>query len=182
MANDRITLLKERVASEIPVADIWNFITGQNVESGTDVGGVKCPLHGDGNDDKPSAKVYGESSNHVWCWVCKRKWDSIALIQLRMGLSFPNAVEELAKRLSDGGSSVASVQRQSFRVKKNVDNAAVFRIHEIERAAFAQRHRFDLETYCRLSVGVDRSLALARSGKDSSRHEELLRGLVERHV
>jgi len=39
-----------------------------------------CPFHG--RDNKPSARVYGETArgpSHVWCFVCQERWDAISL-------------------------------------------------------------------------------------------------------
>jgi hypothetical protein len=39
-----------------------------------------CPFHG--KDTNPSARIYPESPNspsHVWCFVCRERWDVIAL-------------------------------------------------------------------------------------------------------
>lgn len=39
-----------------------------------------CPFHG--KDEKPSARVFPSDANshsHVWCYVCKERWDAIAL-------------------------------------------------------------------------------------------------------
>lgn len=39
-----------------------------------------CPFHG--SDNKPSARIYPESTrgpSHAWCFVCQERWDAISL-------------------------------------------------------------------------------------------------------
>ena len=41
---------------------------------------VSCPFHG--KDENPSARVYPStprSPSHVWCFVCRERWDAISL-------------------------------------------------------------------------------------------------------
>lgn len=45
-----------------------------------------CPFHG--VDTHPSARVYPTSANgpsHVWCFVCRKRWDSIGLWRMFAG-------------------------------------------------------------------------------------------------
>jgi hypothetical protein len=55
-----------------------------------------CDLHGDGQDNTPSARVYPD--NWFYCFACGTQRDAIALLQEREGLEFIEAVEALEKR------------------------------------------------------------------------------------
>jgi hypothetical protein len=47
---------------------------------------ISCPFHG--VDNRPSARVYPESvegPSHVWCWVCRERWDCIGLWKRHTG-------------------------------------------------------------------------------------------------
>jgi len=41
---------------------------------------IRCPFHGE--DNKPSARAYPETSSsksHIWCYYCRKSWDVIGL-------------------------------------------------------------------------------------------------------
>ena len=54
-----------------------------------------CDLHGDGQDRKPSARLY---ENQFFCFACGRSRDVISLVQEKEGLEFWAAVRLLEKR------------------------------------------------------------------------------------
>src|SRR3989304_2361067 len=119
MTGDAVDRLKTRGLTEIPIALVWNEVTGQDVSEGMDVSGVRCPFHGGGTDEHPSAKLFGSSGNSVWCWACNKKWDAIALIRQSKEIGFVDAIELLAARLPKGA-SVAPVV-----TKPKVDDVAM---------------------------------------------------------
>lgn len=51
---------------------------------------ARCPFH---EDKDPSMHLFPD--NHVYCFSCGRGWDTIAFVQEREGLSFPEAVQRL---------------------------------------------------------------------------------------
>jgi hypothetical protein len=62
-----------------------------------------CPFHG--KDESPSARVYPSSPrgpSHVWCFVCRERWDVIALWKKYSGgeKSFHRLLSELEKLYS----------------------------------------------------------------------------------
>lgn len=62
---------------------------------------VSCPFHG--KDENPSARVYPttpRSPSHVWCFVCRERWDAISLWKKYSdgeGKSFHRLLSELEK-------------------------------------------------------------------------------------
>lgn len=63
---------------------------------------VSCPFHG--KDENPSARVYPSSPrspSHVWCFVCRERWDAISLWKKYSGdgdgKSFHQLLSELEK-------------------------------------------------------------------------------------
>jgi hypothetical protein len=59
-----------------------------------------CPFHG--KDESPSARVYPSSPrgpSHVWCFVCRERWDAIGLWKKYTGAdkSFHRLLSELEK-------------------------------------------------------------------------------------
>ncbi len=56
-----------------------------------------CDLHGDGQDNKPSARVY-PGGGQFFCFACGRSRDVIALVREKEGLEFWKAVKVLEGR------------------------------------------------------------------------------------
>jgi len=56
-----------------------------------------CDLHGDGNDTKPSARVY-PGNNQFFCFACGRSRDVLALVMEKESLSFWDAVRLIEHR------------------------------------------------------------------------------------
>ena len=55
-----------------------------------------CPLHGDGHDERGSARYYADT-NTAKCWGCDQLYDPIGWVQAYHGLSYPEAVEMLCR-------------------------------------------------------------------------------------
>jgi hypothetical protein len=56
-----------------------------------------CDLHGDGADNKPSARFYPDSSSW-YCFACSRSRDAITTVMEKEGVSFGQACSILEKR------------------------------------------------------------------------------------
>jgi hypothetical protein len=56
-----------------------------------------CTLHGDGSDNKPSARYYPDGGQ-FYCFACGRSRDAITLVREVENLSFWQAVRSLEKR------------------------------------------------------------------------------------
>lgn len=70
----------KRRAREYPFADLYEFKRGMAL----------CPFHA---DKDPSMRLFPD--NHVYCFSCAKGWDTIAFVQERDGLNFPEAVKRL---------------------------------------------------------------------------------------
>lgn len=55
----------------------------------------RCPFHG--KDNKPSARYYRRTQS-AFCWVCHKKFDVIAFIMEKVGLSYGGALRHLIQR------------------------------------------------------------------------------------
>ena len=81
----------DRIREEIPIsavlADLGYMVL-------PDAGGreqqFSCDLHGDGSDQKPSARCY-PTSNSWYCFGCSRTRDAITTIMEKKGMSVPDA-------------------------------------------------------------------------------------------
>ena len=56
-----------------------------------------CDLHGDGDDNTPSARFY-PGGGQFFCFACGRSRDAIALVREKEGLGFWQAIRVLEKR------------------------------------------------------------------------------------
>lgn len=72
----RVDLIK----SHVTAADVLSKHGVELRKSGNQEEQISCPFHG--TDKKPSARYFpdsGESSSHVWCFVCHERWDIFKL-------------------------------------------------------------------------------------------------------
>ena len=87
-----------RIREEIPILDVLAAYGYAVHPSGGDrEQQFSCDLHGDGNDTKPSARVYPDSAS-FYCFACGRTRDAITLVREKEGLGFWPAVRVLEKR------------------------------------------------------------------------------------
>jgi hypothetical protein len=84
----------DRIREEIPIQRVLEDY-GYQVDAGYDgEQQFPCDLHGDGNDNKPSARVYPDSSSW-YCWACDRSRDAIELVREKEGMEFWDALKKL---------------------------------------------------------------------------------------
>lgn len=87
----------DRIRKEINIADVLaNYGYFVHAEYGGEEQ-FRCDLHGDGNDNKPSARVYPDS-NSFYCFACSRSRDPIELVREKEGVGFWDAVKLLEKQ------------------------------------------------------------------------------------
>jgi len=97
MTNNRAKQRVTRIKEEIPIVDVLVHY-GYHVHAG---GGdtemqFQCDLHGDGRDNKPSARVYPESAS-FYCFACSKVYDAVDLVQIKENLNFGQACRFLEK-------------------------------------------------------------------------------------
>lgn len=93
-ARDRADRIKE----EIPILQVL-YDLGYRVhpDGGDREQQFQCDLHGDGRDNKPSARVYPRSSSW-FCFGCGETRDAIKTLQDREDLNFHDACTYLEKK------------------------------------------------------------------------------------
>ncbi len=89
----------ERIRQIVRVADILE-------QEGFDVLGsndgeqqFRCHLHGTGQDNKPSARLYPDT-NSWYCWGCQKARDPISTIRDARGVTFREVVRLLERSLN----------------------------------------------------------------------------------
>lgn len=92
---------------------------------------LRCPLHGDGQDQTPSARLFRES-NHLYCWGCSKSYDPIDVIQLIHKLAFAPAVEHLVNVYVNGN-------KATLRVVPRVSPELRRRAEALEQSALSAR-------------------------------------------
>jgi hypothetical protein len=85
----------DRIKAEIPIVRVLSDY-GYAVRDGAEEREQQfsCDLHGDGNDTKPSGRVYPDSSSW-FCFACSTARDAVATVQAKEGLDFKSAVTKL---------------------------------------------------------------------------------------
>jgi DNA primase len=87
----------DRIREEIPIQQVLSDY-GYRIEAGYDgEQQFSCDLHGDGQDNKPSARVYPDSASW-YCFACDRTRDSIQTVREKEGMDFWPAVKALEGR------------------------------------------------------------------------------------
>jgi hypothetical protein len=88
----------ERIRVEIPLIRVLEDYGYQVDSRGEDrEQQFSCDLHGDGNDTKPSARVYPDGGQ-FFCFACGSSRDAVALVQEKEGVEFWQAVRVLEQR------------------------------------------------------------------------------------
>jgi hypothetical protein len=68
------------IHDKVTVYDILRR-NGVSLKHSTDrIEQISCPFHG--KDENPSARIYpgdAKSPAHIWCFVCRERWDAISL-------------------------------------------------------------------------------------------------------
>ena len=94
----RLRRAADRIREVIPLGEVL-LAYGYDVHP--DSGGrdqqFRCDLHGDGQDNKPSAHLYAEN-NQFFCFACGRSRDAVALVREKEGCSFWDAIKRLEKQ------------------------------------------------------------------------------------
>mgnify|MGYP001204054275 CR=1 FL=1 len=85
----------DRIRKEIPIAQLL-YDLGYSVRPDADYREQQfsCDMHGDGQDHKPSARVYPDS-NSWYCFACPKIRDGIQTVQEKHGLGFLEALKWL---------------------------------------------------------------------------------------
>lgn len=87
----------ERVKTQVPIRHLLaSFGYRVQVDGGDREEQFCCDLHGDGHDNKPSARVYPD--NTIYCFACGIARDTIALTRAKQDLGFWEAVEWLEQK------------------------------------------------------------------------------------
>lgn len=88
----------ERLRKLVPILKILaNYGYRVREDGGLREQQFSCDLHGDGQDQRPSARVYPES-NSWYCWACDRTRDVIQTVQEKEGLTFWPTVRLLERQ------------------------------------------------------------------------------------
>ncbi len=94
----RLQKSADRVRKEIPIVRVL-YDYGYQVDPRAEEYEQQfcCDLHGDGRDNKPSARVY-PGGGQFFCFACGRSRDVIALVREKEGLDFWKALRSLENR------------------------------------------------------------------------------------
>lgn len=88
----------DRIKEQIPIVQVLYDLGYQvHPQGGDREQQFQCNLHGDGTDNKPSARVYPRSAS-FYCFACGETRDAIKTIQDKEGLNFHDACTYLEKK------------------------------------------------------------------------------------
>lgn len=107
----------ERIKKKIPIEKVlsdYGYDVHSQLEGREEQ--FSCDLHGDGNDGKPSARVYSET-NTWYCFGCSKIRDAVDTVQAKEGLTFKESLTFLEKKYGlpvlswEGGVSESKSQK-----------------------------------------------------------------------
>ncbi len=88
----------DRIREEVPIVQVLvDYGYTVHPDGGDREQQFSCDLHGDGQDSKPSARVYPQSAS-FHCFACGRSRDAITLVRERDSVDFWAAVKVLESR------------------------------------------------------------------------------------
>lgn len=87
----------QRIREQIPLSQVLSAY-GYHVyaDDGEHEQQFSCDLHGDGQDNTPSARLYPDS-NKFYCFACGKVRDTVTLVMEKEGVPFWNAVQKIEK-------------------------------------------------------------------------------------
>lgn len=93
--SDRAKAASERIREHVPILEVLvTYGYRVRADSGEREQQFQCDLHGSGRDNKPSARVYPESSSW-YCFACDKTRDAIETVKAKEGVKFWEAVKLL---------------------------------------------------------------------------------------
>jgi len=86
----------DRIREEVPLDTVLARYGYDIIEKSDREQQFSCDLHGDGSDNKPSARYYPDSSSW-YCFACSKSRDAISTVMSKEGLSFSEACTSLER-------------------------------------------------------------------------------------
>ena len=97
--NPRTQRRLDRIKEEVDILALLEGF-GFRVRAGMDrEQQFQCSLHGDGSDNKPSARAYPET-NSWHCWACQKSRDAVSTVREVNNLGFMDAIKWLESKFS----------------------------------------------------------------------------------
>jgi len=133
---------------------------------------IPCPFHGP--DNKPSARYYpDDGSGHVYCFVCRENWDSIALYSRFNSISYGQATVQLANRfgidLDIKGEEEEKKQSPIDKIKK--------KLKAVDKKIYRVRDKCSLIEYTKICMIYDHIFFDVKRSVISSATDEALERL-----
>lgn len=97
----------DNIKSQVAIHDILNHY-GIKILTQDREFQYPCPLHGDGQDNSYSARMYPDSQS-TYCWACHKSRDVVGWVCDAEGLGFANALSWIERTFS-----VKNVPRMTF--------------------------------------------------------------------
>jgi len=128
---------------------------------------ISCPFHGE--DRKPSARVYpdeADSPSHVYCYVCRERWDAVALWHKflgndKIGQTVATIERDLGLTPPEKPSTEADLTEVNEAEREEVRKL----LGICERRLLATKKAFPMKAYLTVSSVLDKTWSRLESGK-----------------
>jgi hypothetical protein len=143
---------------------------------------IACPFHG--QDRKPSARVYPETTrgpSHVWCFVCRERWDAIGLWKKFTGetVKFTRILGEMERAFG-----ILPPERPPSEIDNGEDPELIeldLLFDTCERRLKGARDSFDMQGYLRVGLILDRLYLQTSDGTlSAAKAKEVLRRVLDK--
>jgi DNA primase len=132
--SDRAQKSAERIREQIPIVEVLaDYGYDVDIRGEMREQQFSCDLHGDGSDNKPSARLYPDN-NQFFCFACGRSRDAIALVREKENITFWDAVRRLEKKFGLQALPWTAEDREAARTPAQVVKAAFERTETPEQA------------------------------------------------
>lgn len=115
-------LRADNIRENVPIA---TFLASLGYEVRTDLDlreqQFPCDLHGDGFDNKPSARIYPDT-NSWFCFACNKVRDAIRTVQDREGVGFHEACRAIERRFGLRAPSMEGFEKE-IRAKESPEDS-----------------------------------------------------------
>lgn len=99
---------------------------------------ISCPVHKDGQETSPSAKVYYQN-NSVYCFTCHRTYRAVNLVIERLNLSLPQAVDYIQSKFKISDVAVIRVLGDRQPSKQQADQFWIS-LHKVAPAIMEKKN------------------------------------------
>jgi DNA primase len=147
----------EQIKNQVTAGDVLSKYGVDLRKHGNQAEQISCPFHG--TDKKPSAKYFpdeDQSPSHVWCYVCRERWDVFKLWMKFTGVEFGAALFQIERAFGIPPPETNAIPDWEPEYNPLTDTVEDL-FHVCEKNLREYRDRFDMEPHLKLGLILDQT-------------------------